>query len=118
MPFFLDNPSVSPSATQILTLLLVMLVYEMLCAVKLGLLRFLTGSVWVCIFDHFAFACILDMIHVQHTASDMTVQLDGSYYLRIICYQAIALLMVFIYYIYKKPKIREQLSAYYAPHHS
>ncbi|MBQ7545585.1 MAG: hypothetical protein IJT41_01285 [Clostridia bacterium] len=92
------------SAKQILTLFLVMLAYEMLCAIKLGLLRFSTGSVWACIFDHFAFACILDMIHVQHTALDMTVQLDESYYLRIVCYQAISLLMVFIYYINKKKR--------------
>jgi hypothetical protein len=95
------------STSQILILFIVMLVYEMISAVKLGLLRFSTGAIWVCIFDHFAFACILDMIHVQHTAADMTVQLDGSYYLRIICYQAISLLMVFVYYLRKKPQIQK-----------
>lgn len=98
------------SAKQILILFLVMLVYQMLTAVKLGLLRSATGSIWACIFDHFAFACILDMIHVQHTAADMTVQLDASYYLRIICYQAISLLMVFVYYICKKQKIGKSRS--------
>lgn len=105
------------SAKQTLTLFLVMLVYQMLISVKLGLLRYSTGSVWACIFDHFAFACILDMIHVQHTAADMTVQLDGSYYQRILCYQAISLLMVFVYYMYKKPKI-EQLQKQANVHHT
>ncbi len=102
------------SAKQIALLFVVMLVYEVLCAVKLGLLRFSTGSVWVCIFDHFAFACVLDMIHVVHTAADMTVQLDQSYYLRLVCYQAISLLMAFVYYSYKKPKIQKYANA----HHS
>ena len=106
------------STKQILTLLLVMLVYQMLISIKLGLLRFSTGSVWACIFDHFAFACVLDMIHVQHTASDMTVLLDQNYYLRIIGYQAISLLMVFIYYLYKQPKIKKQTSAHHAVHQS
>ena len=88
----------------ILTLFIVMLVYQMLTAVRLGLLRLSTGSVWACIFDHFACACILDMIHVQYTASDMTVQLDQNYYLRVVGYQAVSLLMVFIYYMKKKHK--------------
>ena len=34
----------------------------------------------------------------------MNVQLDGSYYVRVIAYQAIALLMVYIYYVIKKNK--------------
>ena len=106
------------STKQILTLFLVMLVYQMLISVKLGLLRYSTGSVWACIFDHFAFGCIQDMIHIQHTAADMTVQLDGSFYQRILCYQAISLLMVLVYYLYKKPKIREQANVYFTARHS
>lgn len=92
---------------RILILFLVTLAYEMLTAIKLGLLRSSTGSVWVCIFDHIAFAYILDMVHVQHTAANMTVQLDESYYTRIIAYQVIALLIVFVYYNFKKQKIKE-----------
>ena len=94
------------SAKQTLTLFLVMLVYQMLISVKLGLLRAATGSVWACIFDHIAFGSILDMIHIQTTDAKMEVQLDGGYYARIIAYQAIALLMVCIYYIIKKKKIK------------
>ena len=95
------------SNVRIPALFLIMLVYQMFTSVKLGLLRSSTGSVWVCIFDHIGFACILDMIHVQHTALDMTVQMDQSYTLRIICYQAVSLLMVSVYYIYKTQKIRK-----------
>ena len=112
--------STANSAIRIPILFLVMLVYEMLTAVKLGLLRFSTGSVWACFFDHFAFAYILDMIHVQHTTAGRPVQMDGSYYLRIICYQAISLLMVFIYYMYKKPKIQKiqkHSGAHHTSHH-
>ena len=37
----------------------------------------------------------------------MKVQIDGSYYVYIIAYQVIALLMVYIYYVIKKKKIKE-----------
>ncbi len=93
---------------RIFVLFLVTLAYEMLTAVKLGLLRSSTGSVWACIFDHIAFAYLLDMIHVQYTAADMSVQLDEKYYTRILAYQVLSLLMAFVYYIYKKQKIQEK----------
>lgn len=95
------------SMKRILILFVVTLIYEILTAVKLGLLRSSTGSVWACIFDHIAFAYIIDMIHVQFTAADMTVQLDEKYYTRIIAYQLVSLLMVTVYYFIKKKKIRE-----------
>lgn len=95
------------SPKRIVVLFCVTLVYEMFTAIKLGLLRSSTGSVWVCIFDHIAFAYIIDMIHVQYTAQDMTVLLDNNYYTRIIAYQAVALLLTFVYYVYKKNKITE-----------
>lgn len=96
------------SMRRILTLFLVTLAYEILTAAKLGLLRSSTGSVWACIFDHIAFAYIIDMVHVQFTATDMTVQLDEKYYTRIIAYQLCSLLMVTAYYFYKKQKIKEK----------
>ena len=92
---------------EILSVFIALLIYESLAAVKLGLLRSATGSVWACIFDHIAFAYILDMVHVQTTDANMKVQIDGSYYVYIIAYQVIALLMVYIYYIIKKKKIKE-----------
>ena len=85
-------------------LIFLLLIYELLTAVKLGLLRVSTGSVWACIFDHIAFGFILDMVHIQTTTANMRVQLDGDYYVRIIAYQAIALLMVFVYSVIKKKK--------------
>ena len=92
---------------EILSVFIALLIYESLAAVKLGLLRSATGSVWACIFDHIAFAYILDMVHVQTTDANMKVQIDGSYYVYIIAYQVIALLMVYIYYVIKKKKIKE-----------
>ncbi len=92
---------------EILSVFIALLIYESLAAVKLGLLRRATGSIWACIFDHIAFAYILDMVHVQTTDANMKVQIDGSYYVYIIAYQVIALLMVYIYYIIKKKKIKE-----------
>ena len=91
---------------EILSVFIALLIYESLAAVKLGLLRSATGSVWACIFDHIAFAYILDMVHVQTTDANMKVQIDGSYYVYIIAYQVIALLMVYIYYVIKKRKIK------------
>ena len=96
------------SLKRIAVLFVVTLVYEMLTAAKLGLLRSSTGAVWSCIFDHLAFAYILDMIHLQFTATDMSVSLDAKYYTRIIAYQLISLLMVTVYYFIKKQKIREK----------
>ena len=95
------------STKRILILFFVTLIYEMITALKLGMLRASTGSVWVCIFDHIAFAYILDMIHVQYTTQSMVVQLDGNYYVRIIAYQVIAMLMTFVYFVYRKNKIKE-----------
>ena len=92
---------------EILSVFIALLIYESLAAVKLGLLRLATGSVWACIFDHIAFAYILDMVHVQTTDANMKVQIDGSYYVYSIAYQVIALLMVYIYYVIKKKKIKE-----------
>ena len=92
----------------IITLFVSLLIYEALTAVRLGLLRMATGSVWACIFDHIAFGFILDMVHMQTTDANMRVQLDGSYYARIIAYQAIALVMVFVYYVVKKKKIKQK----------
>lgn len=89
---------------EILRVFIALLIYESLAAVKLGLLRRATGSVWACIFDHIAFAYILDMIHVQTTDANMRVALDSNYYTYIITYQAVALVMVFIYYVIKKKK--------------
>lgn len=92
---------------RILMLLFVTLAYEMITAIKLGLLRYSTGSVWVCIFDHFAFGVILDMIHVQYTTVDMQVLTDNSYYTRILAYQGIALLFTIVYTYFKSKKIHE-----------
>ena len=88
----------------ILTLFVSLLIYESLTAAKLGLLRAATGSVWACIFDHIAFSFILDMIHIQTTDASMNVRLDAGYFVRIIAYQAVALVMVYIYYVIKKKK--------------
>ena len=95
------------STKRIIVLFIVTLIYEMITAVKLGMLRSSTGAVWVCIFDHIAFAYIIDMIHVQHTAVNMTVSLDAHYYVRIIAYQVIALLMTSVYFVVKRNKIKE-----------
>ncbi len=95
------------STKRIIVLFIVTLIYEMITAIKLGMLRASTGAVWVCIFDHIAFAYIIDMIHVQHTAANMAVSLDAHYYVRIIAYQVIALAITFVYYVVKKNKIKE-----------
>ncbi|MBQ7546217.1 MAG: hypothetical protein IJT41_04525 [Clostridia bacterium] len=96
-----------------------LLIYESLTAARLGLLRMATGAVWVCIFDHMAFGFIFDMIHIQTTDANMHVQLDGSYYAPIIAYQAIALVMVFIYYVIKKKKRKEKRAhRHQARHHT
>lgn len=90
---------------RLLILLGVTLCYEMITGLKLGLLRFSTGAVWVCIFDHIVFAFILDMVHMQYTDLAGTVYLDSRYYFRILAYQAVAFVITFIYYSYKKKKI-------------
>ena len=97
------------SLRRILILFIVTIIYEMLTAVKLGMLRSSTGSVWACIFDHIAFAYIIDMIHVQYTTPNMTVLLDEKYYTRIVAYQLVSLLMVTVYYFFKNRKIKEHL---------
>lgn len=99
------------TAKQILIILLAVFAYEILTSVKLGLLRSSTGSVWACIFDHIAFMYILAMVHVQYTnymKNPAEVLTDNSYYVRIIAYQAVSLLLVIVYYSFKKKKIQEK----------
>ena len=73
------------SARRIFILFLVTVAYEMITALKLGLLRASTGSVWVCIFDHIAFAYILDIFHVhnawRHCGAEFVLYARFFYYL-------------------------------------
>lgn len=89
-----------------LELLFVIIIYEMITGIKLGLLRYSTGSIWVCIFDHIAFGFIQDMVQIQYDNSSSNMLLHGSSF-RVLAYQAIALVMVIVYYSYKKNKIRQ-----------
>lgn len=95
---------------QILTLALVLIVYEMITALKLGLLRRSTGSIWVCIIDHMMFTYIMDMIHIQYTANAFT-QTDYSMYTRMIAYQAISMVIAILYYSQKMKKINAKKQA-------
>ena len=99
------NLGTAVTVQRLLILLGVTLCYELITGLKLGLLRFSTGAVWVCVFDHILFAFILDMVHVQYTSASGSVYLDSRYYFRILAYQAIAFVITFIYYSYKKKKI-------------
>lgn len=94
------------SSKRILVLVIFTLVYETVAAVKLGLLRSATGSVWVCIFDHLAFAFLLDMLHIQYSVGG-GVATDMSYYMRLAAYQIIALAMTYVYYHRKTKKVRD-----------
>ena len=85
------------------------LVYEFMTALRLGFMRKATGSLWICIFDHIAFTFLLDMIHLQLTSSSMQVSNDMFYYSRMIVYQAISLLICYVYYIQKEKKARQKL---------
>ena len=99
------NLGTAVTVQRLLILLGVTLCYELLTGLKLGLLRFSTGAVWVCIFDHILFAFILDMVHMQYTSTSGSVLLDSRYYFRILAYQAIAFVITAVYYAYKKKKI-------------
>ena len=103
----LYNLGTSITVKRLLILLGVTLCYEMITGLKLGLLRFSTGAVWVCIFDHILFAFILDMVHMQYTTPGNNVLLDHRYYYRILAYQGIAMLITLVYYSYKKNKIHQ-----------
>lgn len=96
------------SKERIIILAVVMITYQMVTAVKLGLLRRATGSIWVCIFDHLMFAYIMDMIHIQYTTSTGTFT-DGSQYVRMIGYQVISLVMALIYYRRKMKKVNAEV---------
>ena len=95
------------STKRLIYLVLFTIAYEMITAVKLGLLRNASGSVWVCIFDHLAFAFILDMVHMQFSASTGTLTTDASYYGRLLAYQIVALLITLVYYSKKMKKTRD-----------
>ncbi len=95
------------SAERMIRLVLFTLAYEMITAVKLGMLRNASGSVWVCIFDHIAFAFILDMLHLQFSSSVGVLSTDMSYYGRLLAYQGISLFITYIYYAKKTKKVKE-----------
>ena len=90
-------------------LTLFMLAYEFITAFRLGLLRRASGSLWVCIFDHIGFAFILDFVHMQYTAPDMSVANDPNLYVQLIAYQLVSLLICFVYYQKKNTKARAKL---------
>ena len=81
--------------------------YEILTGIKLGLLRYSTGAVWVCIFDHLAFSYITELIHVQYSVGTASVT-DAAYYVRMLGYQALSLLITLLYYAKKRKKIEAQ----------
>lgn len=99
---------------QIIILLLFMLVYEMLTALKLGMLRRATGSIWVCIFDHIAFSYILDMLHIQHDAHTLSTSYTG--YIIMLAYQAISMILTAVYYKKKLEKLHEKKRSSYLQH--
>ena len=96
---------------QLVALVLFLLVYEMLTALKLGMLRRATGSIWVCIFDHVAFTYIFDMLHIQHDGNALSADYTG--YVVMLAYQAIAMLLTAVYYKKKIEKIQDQQRSSY-----
>ena len=100
----LFNPGVY-STDRIIALVVFSILYESVAAVKLGLLRKATGSVWICIFDHLAFSVILDMVHMQFSLPTGEVATDFSLYYRMFAYQAVALVITVIYYKKKTRKV-------------
>lgn len=96
---------------QLVVLVLFLLVYEMLTALKLGMLRRATGSIWVCIFDHVAFTYIFDMLHIQHDGNALSADYTG--YVVMLAYQAIAMLLTAVYYKKKIEKIQDQKRSSY-----
>ena len=96
---------------QLVTLVLFLLAYEMITALKLGMLRRATGSIWVCIFDHVAFTYIFDMLHIQHDGNALSADYTG--YVVMLAYQAIAMLLTAVYYKKKIEKIQDQQRSSY-----
>ena len=91
---------------RIIRLAVFMLIYEMIVALKLGLIRNSSGSVWMCIFDHAAFSLITDSLHIQQSVGLSTFT-DINIYQRLIAYQAISLVIAIIYSAVKRKKIKE-----------
>ena len=96
---------------QIVILVLFLLVYEMVTALKLGMLRRATGSIWVCIFDHIAFTYIFDMLHIQHDSR--TLGADYTSYIIMLAYQLIAMILTAVYYKEKRAKIQDERRSNY-----
>ena len=90
---------------RIIRLAVFMLVYQMIVSLKLGMLTKASGSVWICLFDHVAFAFITDSLHIQQSVGTATFT-DHSVYERLIAYQAISLVIAIIYSIVKTKRIK------------
>ena len=106
---------------QLVALVLFLLVYEMLTALKEGresenncaynYPSVAMGSIWVCIFDHVAFTYIFDMLHIQHDGNALSADYTG--YVVMLAYQAIAMLLTAVYYKKKIEKIQDQQRSSY-----
>ncbi len=91
---------------RIIRLAVFILIYEMLVALKLGLIRNASGSVWMCIFDHAAFSLVTDSLHIQQSVGISTFT-DINIYQRLIAYQAISLIIAVVYAVIKNKKVKD-----------
>lgn len=83
------------------------LVYEFMVAIKLGLCKYASGALWICLFDHMAFCFIGDVLHFQASALNGRIAGGGHEYLVLVAYQAVSLLIAFIYFSKRKKKIKK-----------
>lgn len=102
----------------ILVLIGFFVIYEFLVGIKLGLCKYASGALWVCLFDHLAFGFICDVLHFQASTTDGQLVTGYYNYVILICYQVISFIIACIYFTKKKRQIREARQEATARRHS
>ncbi len=90
----------SMDAKMFFQLILFYLVYETVSAVKWAMCVRITGTVWLCFFDHFIFNVLIDAIHIIDISFAGNAGVDAYKYFRIVLIQVISLIAVAV--VYKK----------------
>lgn len=109
-------PDLDIKSVSSVVIVVLLILYSFMSAIKLGLCKYASGAVWLCFFDHLAFGFITDVLHLQITGSGL-IQYYQSY-LVLVAYQFVSLIIAFVYYLIKKKKIERAMIESKVRHHS
>lgn len=86
------------TAISVLPLCIFYVIFEFFLSLKWCLCVRATGSVWLCIFDHFIFITVTGLLRIVDTSDGLSNYIDVNKYWRYIVYQLVSFALYYIYY--------------------